>query len=39
VRVAREVAEKVLKEHQPKKLSEETLRKLNQITKKFDMTT
>jgi trimethylamine--corrinoid protein Co-methyltransferase len=36
VRVAREKAEKVLKEHQPKKLSEETLGKLSQITKKFD---
>ena len=34
--VAREKAEKILKEHQPKKLSEETLGKLNRIIKKFD---
>jgi len=34
--MAREKAEKLLNEHQPKKLSEETIRKLSQITKKFD---
>ena len=33
---AREKAEKLLKEHQPKKLSEETIRRLSQIAKKFD---
>jgi len=36
VTMAREKAEKLLNEHQPKKLSEETIRKLSQITKKFD---
>jgi trimethylamine--corrinoid protein Co-methyltransferase len=36
VTVAREKAEKILREHQPKRLSEETLRRLNQITKKFE---
>jgi len=36
VMVARDKAEKILREHQPKTLSEETLRRLSQITKKFD---
>jgi trimethylamine--corrinoid protein Co-methyltransferase len=36
VAVAREKAEKILREHQPKRLSNETLRRLGQITKKFD---
>lgn len=36
VTVAREKAERLLKEHRPNMLSEETTRKLSQITKKFD---
>ena len=36
VTVAKEKAEKILREHQPNRLSEETLRRLSQITTKFD---
>jgi trimethylamine--corrinoid protein Co-methyltransferase len=36
VTVAREKAEKILREHQPKRLSDETVRRLGQITEKFD---
>ena len=36
VTVAREKAQKILREHQPNRLSEETLRRLSQITAKFD---
>ena len=36
VMVARDKAEKILREHQPKTLSEETLRRLDQIREKFD---
>lgn len=36
VAVAKDKAQKILREHQPKRLSEEKLRRLNQITAKFD---
>ena len=36
VTVAREKAEKILREHQPERLDEETIRRLTQITKKSD---
>ena len=36
VTVAKEKAQKILRKHQPNRLSEETLRKLNQKTAKFD---
>ena len=39
VTVAREKAEKILREHQSKRLSEETLRRLRQITDESDETT
>jgi trimethylamine--corrinoid protein Co-methyltransferase len=36
VMVARDKAEKILREHQPKTLNEETLRRLTEITENFD---